>query len=935
MNAPTQPTMAPTNSFVAVEQLRQIGQSLWLDNITRQMVRGGELKKMIEVGHITGLTSNPTIFQKAIAGGSEYDDAIAAKYAEGRRGEQLFFELAIEDLSAAADLFLPVYNRTSTVDGYVSLEVSPELADDTAGTIRAAVDLYRRAARRNLFIKIPGTPAGLPAIEEAIFYGIPVNVTLLFSVDQYLAAAEAYLRGIERRIEAGLPADVRSVASVFISRWDAAIAKTIAPELKNGLGLAVAAEVYAAYVDLLTQPRWQRAMNCGARRQRLLWASTGTKDPSAIATLYIDALAAPATVNTMPGETLEAVLTSETEIVAMKLDVEAARHNLQRYRDAGVDINALADKLQEEGKTKFVDSWKELLQAIEEQEPKGQGAGQSSAAEASSTLPQPIAAAVETAGQPHADTARWRDAWHALSAHHAQIRHRHLREMFAEDSRRGTVMTASFEGLYLDYSKNRMTSETLDLLIELANAAGVGKWAEAMAAGQPINITEGRSVLHMALRMPQGERLVVDGRDIVSDVHQVLDAMAAFCRRVRSGEWTGQTGKRIKNVVNIGIGGSDLGPVMAYHALRHYGDRNMTFRFVSNVDGTDLAEAVRDLDPAETMFVIVSKTFTTLETLANARSARKWCTDALGESAVAKHFVAVSTAADEVSKFGIDTANMFGFWDWVGGRYSFDSAVGLSLMLSIGPESFHEMLSGMHSMDRHFLSAPPRENLPYLLALIGIWYNNFFGAQSLAVLPYDQYIQYLPAYLQQLDMESNGKAVKLNGQTVDYQTGPIIWGAPGTNGQHAFYQLIHQGTKLIPCDFIGFRETLNDLGEHHRLLTANLIAQSEALAFGKTAAEVAADGVEPRLVSHRTFTGNRPSNTLLIDRLSPRTLGQLVALYEHKVFVQGAIWGINSFDQWGVELGKKLAQRIIDDFHGRGNGPAHDSSTQTLISKCQ
>ena len=526
-------------------------------------------------------------------------------------------------------------------------------------------------------------------------------------------------------------------------------------------------------------------------------------------------------------------------------------------------------------------------------------------------------------------------AWQALQAHFLQVRNLHLRQLFAQDPQRGERFSTESLGVYLDYSKNRITDETLALLLQLANASGLAARIEAMFRGEKINVTEKRAVLHVALRAPKGTSLVVDGEDVVRQVHAVLDKMAGFSERVRSGVWKGHTGKRIRNVVNIGIGGSDLGPVMAYEALRYYSERDMTFRFVSNIDGTDIVEATRDLDPAETLFVVSSKTFTTLETLTNARSARAWLLQSLGdEKAVARHFVAVSTNAAEVAKFGIDTANMFEFWDWVGGRYSYDSAIGLSLMIAIGPDRFREMLAGFHAMDEHFRTAPFQRNLPVLLGLLGIWYNNFFAAQTVAILPYDHYLCRFSAYLQQLDMESDGKHVDIDGNPVDYQTGPIVWGTPGTNGQHAYYQLIHQGTKLIPCDFIGFCRSLNPLGNHHDLLMANFFAQTEALAFGKTAAEVKADGVPDFQVPHRTFEGNRPTNTILLDRLTPESLGKLVALYEHKVFVQGTIWRINSFDQWGVELGKVLAQRIIPELEGEaGPGLAHDSSTNTLIQR--
>jgi glucose-6-phosphate isomerase len=527
-------------------------------------------------------------------------------------------------------------------------------------------------------------------------------------------------------------------------------------------------------------------------------------------------------------------------------------------------------------------------------------------------------------------------AWKALKAHHEQVGATHLRELFACDPDRGTRLTVEAAGLFFDYSKNRITDETLKLLIELAQESGLQAHIEAMFRGDKINFTEQRAVLHVALRAPRGTSIFVDGEDVVPGVHAVLDSMSAFADRVRSGQWKGHTGKRIRNVINIGIGGSDLGPVMAYEALKHYSDRSMTFRFVSNVDGTDFAEAVIDLDPSETLFIISSKTFTTLETITNAQSARSWLVSGLGgdETAVAKHFVAVSTNAKEVAKFGIDTANMFGFWDWIGGRYSMDSAIGLATMLAIGPDNFHAMLDGFHQMDEHFRTTPFERNIPVLLGLLGLWYADFFDAQTVAVLPYEQYLKRFPAYLQQLTMESNGKHVTVAGTHVDYQTGPIYWGEPGTNGQHSFYQLIHQGTRLIPCDFIGFGKSLNPLGRHHDMLLANVFAQSEALAFGKTPDQVKAEGTPDWLVPHRVFEGNRPSNTILIEELSPAVLGKLVALYEHSVFTQGAIWQINSFDQWGVELGKVLAQRIIPELESESE-PAlkHDSSTNNLIQR--
>jgi glucose-6-phosphate isomerase len=529
-----------------------------------------------------------------------------------------------------------------------------------------------------------------------------------------------------------------------------------------------------------------------------------------------------------------------------------------------------------------------------------------------------------------------RAAWKALETHHEKIKNTPLRSLFSDDPQRADRFTIEAAGLFLDYSKNRITDETRKLLLQLAQESGLRERIDAMFRGEKINITENRAVLHVALRAPKGESIIVDGQDVVPPVHAVLDKMAAFAQRLRSGAWQGYTGKRIRNVVNIGIGGSDLGPVMAYEALRHYSERSMVFRFVSNVDGTDFAEAARDLDPAETLFIVSSKTFTTLETMTNARTARDWLLAGLkGEqAAIAKHFVAVSTNAEEVAKFGIDTANMFPFWDWVGGRYSMDSAIGLSTMLAIGPDNFRAMLRGFHEMDEHFRSAPLERNLPVLMGLIALWYNDFFGAQTVAVLPYEQYLKRFPAYLQQLTMESNGKHVTVEGAPVDYDTGPIYWGEPGTNGQHSFYQLIHQGTRLIPCDFIAFAKTLNPLGRHHDMLLANVFAQTEALAFGKTADEVKAEGTPDWLVPHRLFEGNRPSNTLLLERLTPAALGKLVALYEHSVFTQGVIWQIDSFDQWGVELGKALAQRIIPQLESASEPELeHDSSTNALIRR--
>ncbi len=529
-----------------------------------------------------------------------------------------------------------------------------------------------------------------------------------------------------------------------------------------------------------------------------------------------------------------------------------------------------------------------------------------------------------------------RPAWKALAAHYKKVRGAHLRELFARDPKRGERLTAEAVGLFLDYSKNRITAQTLQLLLKLAEESGLRTRMEAMFRGEKINVTENRAVLHVALRAPRGAAILVDGKNVVPEVHAVLEKMADFSERVRRGAWKGHTGKRIKNVINIGIGGSDLGPVMAYEALKHYSERSMTFRFVSNVDGIDLVEATRDLDPGETLFIVSSKTFTTLETMTNAQSARDWLLKGLGgdSKAVAKHFVAVSTNAEKVAAFGIDTTNMFGFWDWVGGRYSMDSAIGLSTMLAIGPENFRALLDGFHEMDEHFRTAPFEKNLPALMGLLAVWYSDFFGAQTVAVLPYEQYLKRFPAYLQQLTMESNGKHVTLEGKPVTYDTSPIYWGEPGTNGQHSFYQLIHQGTRLIPCDFIAFGHAITPLGRHHDMLLANVFAQTEVLAFGKTKEQVKAEGTPDWLAPHRVFEGNRPSNTLMADRLTPETLGKLVALYEHSVFTQGTIWGINSFDQWGVELGKALAQRIVPELEVQAAPKLkHDSSTNNLIRR--
>jgi len=898
----------------ATERLHSEGQSLWLDNITRKMIDSGQLARYVEQYSVTGLTSNPSIFDKAIASG-DYDAEIRDKAARGITGETLFFDLAIEDLQRAADLFLPVWQRTDGVDGWVSLEVSPLLAYDATSTITAAKELHARALRPNVLIKIPGTRQGLIAIEESIAAGVPINVTLLFTVAQYRAAAEAYLRGIERRVAAGLDPRIGSVASVFMSRWDKAANKRVPPDLRDQLGLAVGRDIYRAYRQVMDSERWQRLANSGARMQRLLWASTSTKDPSEPDTFYVHGLAAPFTVDTMPDKTLMAFYEHGEVGESMPADGGDCDVVLARFAKAGLDVAALGDELQREGAEAFDHSWKELLGRIDEQ--------------------VRVAPMVRVQPRKPSVPLRERPAWQALERHHAEIASVHLRELFAQDPTRGERFAVEVEGLYLDYSKNRITDETLRLLLQLAEQSGLRQRIDAMFRGERINVSENRPVLHVALRMPKGQSLLVDGIDVVKQVHEGLDRMRAFSERVRSGEWKGHTGKRIRNVINIGIGGSDLGPVMAYEALRHYARRDLTFRFVSNVDSTDLVEATRDLEPEETLFIVSSKTFGTLETMTNAHSARQWAMAKLGsEAAISKHFVAVSTNAQRVRQFGIDPANMFELWDWVGGRYSMDSAIGLSTMLAIGADAFDEMLAGFHAIDEHFRATPFERNLPVLMGLLAVWYGDFFDAQTFGVMPYEQYLERFPAYLQQLTMESNGKHVTVDGGVVDYQTGGIYWGEPGTNGQHSFYQLIHQGTKLIPLDLIGCGKSLNPRGEHHDLLMSNVFAQAEALAFGKTEAEVRAEGAPPQIAPHRVMQGNRPTNVLLVEKLTPRTLGMLVALYEHSVFTQGTIWGIDSFDQWGVELGKALAKRIAPELDSAAEPAlAHDSSTNALIRR--
>ena len=920
-----------------LKQLGTLGQSIWLDDIRRDLIDGGGLRRLIEEDGLRGMTSNPAIFEKAIAGSQDYDADIQAMALAGKGVAEIYEALSRRDVQHAADAFRTLYDRTDGKDGYVSLEVNPHLAHDTDGTLAEARRLWAALNRPNVFIKVPATVEGLPAIQQLISEGISVNVTLLFGLPRYRQVAEAYLSGIEARVAQGKPVKhVASVASFFVSRIDALVDPLLGKIIANGgkaadlakkahgqVAIASAKTAYQIYKEIFGSDRFRQLAAKGARVQRLLWASTSTKNPDYSDVKYVEALIGPDTVNTVPQETLDAYRDHGAPQARLGQDLEESRRVLERLPEVGIRIDDVTQRLEDEGVAKFNTPFDKLMETLARRSPAHPAPEEDRSGKVAASPAAPVKTLTE------------RPAWKALQAHWATIRNLHLRQLFADDPGRGERLTAEADGIYLDYSKNRITGETMRLLIGLAEECGLHERIDAMFSGEPINETEKRAVLHTALRAPDTERVVVDGVDVVPAVHAVLKQMASFARRVRSGEWQGYTGKRIRNIINIGIGGSDLGPVMAYEALRHYRQHDLTFRFISNVDGTDFAEATRDLDPAETLFIVCSKTFTTLETLTNAHTARVWTLRALGDDrAVARHFVAVSTNADGVSRFGIDTANMFGFWDWVGGRYSMDSAIGLATMIAIGPENFRALLTGFHRMDRHFRSAPFERNLPVLMGMLTVWNSNFLDAPTVAVLPYDQYLNRFPAYLQQLTMESNGKQVTLDGARVAYQTSPIYWGEPGTNGQHSFYQLIHQGTRLIPCDFIGFCQSLNPIANHHDLLMSNLFAQTEALAFGKTREEVTAEGTPGWLAPHRVFEGNRPTNTILAERLTPETLGMLIALYEHSVFTQGTIWNIDSFDQWGVELGKVLAQRTIPELESADEPQlAHDSSTNTLIRR--
>ncbi len=920
-----------------LNQLAAFGQSIWLDYIRRDLITGGGLRRLIEEDGLRGMTSNPAIFEKAISESHDYDADIRAMAQKGNDIAAIYESLSQRDVQRAADTFRPLYDSTDGNDGYVSLEVNPHLAHDTDGTIAEARRLWAALKRPNVFIKVPATSAGLPAIRQLISEGINVNVTLLFGLPRYRQVAEAYLGGIEARAAQGKAVKpIASVASFFVSRIDAMVDPLLEKQIAQGGKGAVMAEAargqvaiasakmaYQIHKEIFTSERFRKLAARGARVQRLLWASTSTKNPDYSDVKYVEALIGADTVNTVPLETLDAYRDHGVPEARLEQDLEDARRVLEGLIETGIRIDDVSRQLEEEGVAKFNAPFDKLMETL------------ANRSEAHSLRVNGAPSATGRSASPQAGSLTERPAWKALQAHHDAIQRLHLRQLFADDPRRGERLSVEAAGIYLDYSKNRITDETMRLLMRLAEECGLRDRIEAMFRGAAINATEKRAVLHTALRAPKNERIMVDGADVVAEVHAVLDRMAAFARRVRGGEWRGHTGKRIRNIINIGSGGSELGPVMAYEALRHYSQRDLTFRFVSNVDGTDFAEATRELDPEQTLFIICSKTFTTLETLTNAHTARTWCVNRLGdERAVARHFVAVSTNAEGVSRFGIDTENMFGFWDWVGGRYSMDSAIGLSTMIAIGPENFRAMLAGFHEMDQHFRNAPFAKNLPVLMGMLTVWNVNFFDAPTVAVLPYDQYLKRFPAYLQQLTMESNGKHVTLDGTRVGYQTAPIYWGEPGTNGQHSFYQLIHQGTRSIPCDFIGFCRSLNPIVHHHDLLMSNLFAQTEALAFGKTADEAIAEGMPEWLAPHRVFEGNRPTNTLLAECLTPETLGRLVSLYEHVVFTQGVVWNIDSFDQWGVELGKVLAQRTIPELESAGEPQlAHDSSTNALIRR--
>ena len=924
-----------------LKQLGTLGQSIWLDYIRRDLITSGGLRRLIDEDGLRGMTSNPAIFEKAIADSHDYDADIQTMALAGKGTAAIYEAISQHDVQSAANAFRPLFDSTDGRDGYVSLEVNPHLAHDTDGTMEEARRLWAALDRPNVLIKVPATAQGLPVIRQLISEGINVNVTLLFGLPRYRQVAEAYLSGIEARAAQSKPVErVASVASFFVSRIDALVdpllekrmadggkAADLAKKARGQVAIASAKLAYQIYREIFGSDRFRRLAAKGARVQRLLWASTSTKNPDYSDVKYVEALIGPDTVNTAPPETLDAYRDHGAPEARLELDLDGARRVMERLPELGIRIDAVTRQLEDEGVAKFNAPFDKLMATLAQRSTPHQ-AGEKSRSPMRGTTPKPGSAAqVQPLTQ--------RPAWKALQAHCEKIRNLHLRQFFADDPGRGERLTAEAAGIYLDYSKNRITDETIQLLVKLAEECGLRERIDAMFRGEPINVTEKRAVLHPALRAPRTEQVVVGGNDVVPEVNAVLDRMAAFARQVRNGEWRGYTGKSIRNIVNIGIGGSDLGPVMAYEALRYYSRRDLTLRFISNVDSTDFAEATHDLDPEQTLFIICSKTFTTLETLTNAHTARAWSLRKLGdERAVARHFVAVSTNAEGVSRFGIDTANMFGFWDWVGGRYSMDSAIGLSTMIAIGPENFRAMLAGFHTMDEHFRSAPFAHNLPVLMGLLTVWNSNFFDAHTVAVLPYDQYLKRFPAYLQQLTMESNGKHVTLDGRRVAYQTAPITWGEPGTNGQHSFYQLIHQGTRLIPCDFIGFCQGLNPIANHHDLLMSNLFAQTEALAFGKTLDEVKAEGTPQWLAPHRVFEGNRPTNTILAERLTPETLGLLVALYEHSVFTQGAVWHIDAFDQWGVELGKVLAQRTIPELESADEPRlTHDSSTNALIRR--
>ncbi len=911
-----------------LQALSDAGVSIWLDDLSRERIETGNLAELIKDKHVVGVTTNPTIFASAIGNGERYDEQVRKLVADGADVNRVIFELTTEDVRNGCEIFTPVYESTKA-DGRVSIEVEPDLANDTGATIASAQQLWEAVDRPNVYIKIPATEEGLPAITAAISQGINVNVTLIFSVERYRGVMDAYLSGLEAARDGGLDLSrIFSVASFFVSRVDTEVDKRLdeigtdeAKALRGKAAVANAVLAYQAYEEVLASDRWKQVADAGANPQRPLWASTGVKNPDYSDTLYVTDLVVDDTVNTMPEKTLEAFAdhgeVRGDQVTGKGADAQALFDQLGRRRDRP------SGRLPRAGGGRR----RQVQEVVDRARRDGREA--------------------DGAGGPVTDgpvDATATEAWRRLTEL-ADGFQPDLRAWFAEDAERASALTFTAADLLVDLSKGLVTGDVLTALLALAEQVGVAGRRDAMFRGDRVNVTEDRAVLHTALRLPEdavpNERPSLDGQDVVTEVHDVLRRVYDFADRVRSGAWTGVTGERIRTVVNIGIGGSDLGPVMAYEALAPYRQAGLECRFISNIDPTDAATTLAGLDPASTLFIVSSKTFGTLETLTNARLCKAWLLDGLSDQdekeAVARHFVAVSTALDKVADFGIDPDNAFGFWDWVGGRYSMDSAIGTSLVVAVGPERFAELLAGMHAMDEHFRTTEPARNVPLLMGLLNVWYTNFLDAQTHAVLPYSQLLHRFPAYLQQLTMESNGKGVRWDGTPVTADTGEVFWGEPGTNGQHAFYQLIHQGTRLVPADFIAFANPAYPLrdGETdvHELFLANFFAQTRALAFGKTAEEVRAEGTDEAVVPARVFPGNRPTASIMAPELTPSVLGQLIALYEHITFTEGAVWGIDSFDQWGVELGKQLAQQLAPAVAGDESVAAEqDSSTQSLIA---